>query len=72
MENQNQLQIYNFQDNAVKTTQLDGDVWWIAKDVCSILGLSNPTKALRCVDADDLTLLKVRAGRWARQGVKHY
>ncbi|WP_352401901.1 BRO-N domain-containing protein [Synergistes jonesii] len=67
MENQNQLQIYNFQDNAVRTTQLDGDVWWIAKDVCSILGLSNPTKALRCVDADDLTLLKVRAGGQDRE-----
>lgn len=67
MENQNQLQIYNFQDNAVRTTQLDGEMWWIAKDVCSILGLSNPTKALRCVDADDLTLLKVRAGGQDRE-----
>ena len=67
MENQNQLQIYNFQDNAVRSTQLDGEVWWIAKDVCSILGLSNPTKALRCVDADDLTLLKVRAGGQDRE-----
>ncbi len=67
MENRNQLQIYNFQDNAVRTTQLGGEMWWIAKDVCSILGLSNPTKALRCVDSDDLTLLKVRAGGQDRE-----
>lgn len=62
MEKQNQLQIFNFQNSAVRTTVINGDLWWIAKDVCNILDLSNPTNALRSIDDDDLTLLKVRAG----------
>ncbi len=29
--------------------------WWVAKDVCGVLGLSNPTIALKSLDIDEVT-----------------
>lgn len=45
----------------------DGQLWFVAKDVCDILELENVTKALYGLDEDELTLLKVRAGGQERE-----
>ena len=45
----------------------DGQLWFVAKDVCDILELENVTKALYGLDDDELTLLKVRAGGQERE-----
>ena len=39
--------------------------WWVAKDVCEILGLSNPTKALLSLDESEkgLTLIQSLGGQ---------
>lgn len=34
-------------------TDEQGNPWWVAKDVCDVLGLSNPTKALEPLDDDE-------------------
>ena len=32
------LQIFNYENHKVRTTVKDGEIWWVLKDVCEILG----------------------------------
>jgi anti-repressor protein len=34
-------------------TDKHGNPWWVAKDICDVLGLSNPTVALETLDDDE-------------------
>lgn len=44
----------------------DGSIWFVAKDVCGELGLTNSRKATSALDTDELTSLKVTSGRQKR------
>ena len=49
-----QLQIFEYEsDQEVRTVEIDGEVWWVAKDVCRILGISNVSEALIELDSDE-------------------
>lgn len=37
---------FNFQSHEVRTVDIGGEPWFVAKDVCGVLGLDNTTKAL--------------------------
>lgn len=37
---------FRFESNEVRTLIIDGTPWWVAKDVCKILGFENPRQAL--------------------------
>lgn len=50
-----ELQIFNYEDKEVRTVQKDGESWWVLKDVCEILGLSNPTIVASRLDTDEVT-----------------
>jgi len=50
----NQIQIFNFNSSAVRVIEKDGHPWWVAKDVCEVLDLSNPTVALQRLDNDEV------------------
>lgn len=51
-----ELRIFNFHANQVRTlTDKSGELWFVAKDVCDVLGLSNPSEALRTLDDDERT-----------------
>ena len=47
-----ELQIFAFGDNLVRTVQKDGEPWWIARDVCAVLGLDVNSGA-RNLDDDE-------------------
>ena len=48
----------------VRVEIINNETWFVAKDVCNVLGLENVTKALYGVDSDEkLTLPMVRAGQ---------
>jgi len=52
-------QIFNYTPSAPKLrTSIgdDGQVWFVAADICKILGLANVTKALSMLDDDESTL----------------
>lgn len=49
----NELQIFNFNGNNIRVIDKDGQPWWIAKDVCEILELSNPTVAIAELEEDE-------------------
>lgn len=53
-----ELQIFNHpQFGAVRTVEINGEPWFVGKDVAQALGYTNPQKAVRDhVDEDDLTV----------------
>ena len=53
----NQLQIYNFYNCQIRTLLINAEPYFVGKDVATVLGYSNPQKAIRDhVDEDDKTL----------------
>ena len=42
----NNIQVFNYEANEIRTVQHDNDVWFVAKDVCDVLGYANPRKAI--------------------------
>lgn len=51
------IQIFNFQSNQVRVVEKDGEPWWVAKDVCGILGFENPSDTLKYLDDDEKALI---------------
>ncbi|GAA3626576.1 phage antirepressor Ant [Lactobacillus hamsteri] len=51
---ENQIQLFNFEDQKVRTLRINGEPYFIGKDVAQILGYSNTRDALRKhVDEED-------------------
>ncbi|HEU4963651.1 MAG TPA: BRO family protein [Bacilli bacterium] len=57
----NQLQnVFNYEGRQVRTVMDEtGNPWFVAKDVCDVLAVSNPTDALKRLDADERTLVSI-------------
>ncbi|QQD82646.1 phage antirepressor KilAC domain-containing protein [Bacillus siamensis] len=56
----NQLQqIFNYQNQEVRTVIQDGQPWFVAKDVCEILGIKNATQAVSKLDVDERSMLNI-------------
>lgn len=67
-EANNKLQIFKNEDfGEVRTIQHENKIWFIAKDICDVLGLSNPTKALQSLETDERTNFKL-----GRQGETNF
>ena len=57
-QTQTAVQIFEYQGNEVRTIQHGDEVWWVLRDVCRVLSLSNPAKVAQRLDEDekDITL----------------
>lgn len=44
---------FAYEGMQVRTVLISGSPWWLAKDVCEVLGLSNPSQALSYLDDDE-------------------
>ena len=64
----NALQVFSYKEQQVRTVELDGEIWFVAKDVCDILELSNPTEALRSLDEDERMTLSNSEGHSGQRG----
>lgn len=42
----NEMQVFNFNTNSVRVVVREGEPWFVAKDVCDVLGYTNATKAI--------------------------
>lgn len=49
----NELMSFDFGGNAVRTVTVDGDVWFVAKDVANILGYADASMMYRRLDDDE-------------------
>lgn len=63
----NKPQIFNFNDAQVRVIEKDGEPWFVAKDVCDILEISNPTVALQRLEEDERS--KFNLGRQGETNV---
>lgn len=63
----NNLQVFNYNGNEVRTIQKDGEPWWVLKDVCSVLDLSDTNKTAERLDVDELTRIKFVTGGQNRE-----
>ena len=49
--------IFHYQNRCVRTLVRDGEPWFVAADVCAILGLANPSQAVSYLDDDERCLI---------------
>ena len=49
----NELQTFNFNNQPVRTVQLNNQPYWVLKDVCDVLELSNPTVVANRLEDDE-------------------
>lgn len=52
----NDLQVFDFNEMELRTVIKDGEPWFVAADVCRVLGLGNPTMAVSKLEEDEVTL----------------
>ena len=53
MSNQSQLSTFNFENHSVRIISIENEPWFVAKDLCDTLGISNPSKAILNLDEDE-------------------
>lgn len=53
MANQTQLSTFNFESNSIRTLVINNEPWFVAKDVCDTLKISNVSDALLKLDDDE-------------------
>ena len=58
-----EVSIVKFNTNAIRIVMKDDDPWFVASDVCAVLGLNNITMALKNLDDDEaaLNIIEVRS-----------
>lgn len=65
---QKDVTVFNFQDvHEVRTIIRDGEPWFVAKDICDILGIQNTSDAVRNLDDDELVSEKAISGGQVRE-----
>ena len=59
----NDLKIWNYEDSTVRTIEIDGEMWFVGKDVAEVLGYSNTRDALaKHVDEEDKATVAIHDG----------
>ncbi len=61
------VEVFEFKGAGIRTVEENGEILFMAKDVCNALGLENVTWALDGLDEDDLTSLKLKSGGQLRE-----
>jgi anti-repressor protein len=49
----NELKVFSYEGNEVRTVQKGDGTWWVLKDVCDILELTSPHKVAERLDDDE-------------------
>ena len=53
------LQVFNYKEQEVRTTLINGEVWFVAKDVCDVLEIKNVTQAVQQLDEDERSMFYI-------------
>ena len=48
-----EIQIFNYQNREVRTVELNGEPWFVLKDVCEVLGIGNSRMVADRLDEDE-------------------
>ena len=62
-----QLQIFEYNDNEetfgnLTTIDIEGEAWFVAKEVCDLLGIGNPSQAVSTLDDDEKNTIIINDG----------
>ncbi len=57
MSNQTQLSTFNFESKSIRTLAINNEPWFVAKDLCDTLKISNVSDALLKLDDDEKTTI---------------
>lgn len=49
----NEVEVFSYRSQQVRTVERSGEVWFVAKDVCDILELTNSRMAIQDLDEDE-------------------
>lgn len=49
----NELQIFNYHDNEIRTIEKEDGVWWVLADVCKVLDIGSPHKVADRLEEDE-------------------
>ncbi|GHU52867.1 phage antirepressor KilAC domain-containing protein [Clostridia bacterium] len=55
----NELTIFNYGDKTVRTVKIDGEPWWVLKDVCEVFGDTDHKRVKQRLDVDEVGGAKV-------------
>jgi prophage antirepressor-like protein len=53
------VKLFFYEGRDFRTIVIDGNPWWMLVDVCRIIGIRSPTKALRGLDSDEFSTLTI-------------
>ena len=56
----NELKVFQYNSAEVRTVMINGEPWWVLKDICVVLELSNPTIVADRLDDDEKDIPKLR------------
>lgn len=68
MNTNSEIQVFTYENNNVRTVERDGEVWFVAKDVCDILELTNAREALKSLDDDEKSSVRISDGTSPKGG----
>lgn len=51
--------VFNFGTQSIRTIDKDGEVWFVASDVCAVLEVTNPSQAVGRLDDDERSMLNI-------------
>jgi anti-repressor protein len=63
----NNLKPFMYGPNEVRTVSIQNEPWFVAKDVCGVLEIANPTQALSRLDEDERAMFNI-----GRQGEANF
>lgn len=52
----NDLRVFTYQDKPLRTVEKNGELWWVLKDVCGVLGITNHSNVTVRLDDDEKAL----------------
>ncbi|GHT95125.1 hypothetical protein FACS1894122_12380 [Alphaproteobacteria bacterium] len=59
MTNMNEPQIFSYCGKNVRTSWKDGELWWVLKDVCEVLGISNSRDITARLEEDEKGVISI-------------
>lgn len=62
----NDVQLFHFEEQQVRTVEIDGEAWFVLADVCKVLGMTNPSYVKSRLNSDDVSTLSSTEGGGAR------
>lgn len=68
VKQKSEIQLFNYDTSEIRTVYRDGEIWFVAKDVCDILELTNPTEAIKSLDDDEKMTLRISDGHSGQRG----